>query len=174
MKKGLGMTLGIIFALLFFLPASASGGGIVILIKGVSCPFCVYGVEKQLKKVPGVVAVKTNYKEATATIEKEPKAPIDLHALETAVQRAGFSVGRVELTLQGVPSYWEGRPAFKDEESGQLFLLVEPGEKGRQESLNPKKWSEIRRGSKVLIEGEGHFHIGLPPALSVRSYERAP
>lgn len=152
----------------------AADNSLVIYIKGISCPFCVYGVEKQLQKVPGVVSVTTNYKAATATIEKDPKAPIDLQALEKAVQRAGFSVDRIELTLQGRPYEWEGKPGFKEESTGQVFLLVEPGEKGHHDNLDPKKWETIRGWSRMQVVGEGHFHVGLPPALSVRSYQRTP
>ncbi|MBI2981911.1 MAG: cation transporter [Deltaproteobacteria bacterium] len=153
---------------------SAETGRVVLHLKGVSCPFCVYGVEKRLKKVPGIQEVKTDYKAATSTVSKNPKAAIDLQALEEAVRQAGFTMDRIDLSMRGSPTVWEGKPALKDPESGQVFLLVEPDKDHVHELLDPKKWSEIQRETNVEVQGEAHPHVGSPPAIAVRKYKRMP
>jgi len=154
--------------------SAAETNPIIIQIKGMACPFCVYGVEKRLKTVSGIRSVKTDYKAATATLDKNPAVPVDLGAIEKAVRDAGFTVERIDLSIRGSPTVWEGKPALKDTESGQVFLLVEPGKDHFQEFLAPEKWSEIRRETKVEIQGEAHAHIGSSPAIAVRSYRRMP
>lgn len=152
----------------------AQTGSVVLHLKGVSCPFCVYGVEKRLKKVPGIQEVKTDYKAATSTLSKNPEAEVDLQALDAAVKQAGFTVDRIELSIRGHPTEWEGKPALKDAESGQVFLLIEPGKSHFQEFLPPEKWSEIRRAQIVEVQGEAHSHVGAPPAIAARSFRRMP
>ncbi len=48
-------------ALLFASATStvASVGEIRLYVDGLACPFCTFGIEKSLKKVPGVVSVET-------------------------------------------------------------------------------------------------------------------
>lgn len=59
---------------------------------GLACPFCAYGIEKQLGKLEGVEAVETDVKSGTVTITMEEGATLDEADAERAVDRAGFTM----------------------------------------------------------------------------------
>ena len=61
----------------------------VIQVDGLSCPFCTYGLEKQLKKVAGVESVSIDMKEGKATIMMQHR--VDDSVLRQAVEKAGFT-----------------------------------------------------------------------------------
>lgn len=89
-------------SLLFFLSgpageAVAGGSSVQIHVKGMSCPFCVYGIEKKLKKVEGVSAVQSDFKKSLVTVQSQTDTPPDLKALEQAVTEAGFSVESITV-----------------------------------------------------------------------------
>ena len=74
----------------------AKEGTISMKIKGLSCPFCVYGVEKKLKKVPGVLSVSTNYKQSKVTIKIKEGLKVDHNALRKAIIDSGFTVDSID------------------------------------------------------------------------------
>jgi len=63
----------------------------IIAVDGLSCPFCVYGLEKNLKKVNGVESVNIDMKTGKATVVLKPDAHVDAQALRQAVKKAGFT-----------------------------------------------------------------------------------
>ena len=58
-------------ALLFVSATSAvtSVGEIRLYVEGLACPFCTFGIEKSLKKVPGVVSVETTIRTGLVRIQ---------------------------------------------------------------------------------------------------------
>ena len=60
-------------------------------VDGLSCPFCAYGLEKNLKKVTGVERVDIDMKTGKATAFLKPDANIDDSVLREAVKKAGFT-----------------------------------------------------------------------------------
>lgn len=87
---------GLVLMLVFFwlLAARADDGGSVytLQVDGLACPFCAYGIEKQLGKLEGVEAVETDVKSGTVTITMEEGATLDEADAERAVDRAGFTM----------------------------------------------------------------------------------
>jgi len=87
----------LITGLLFMAPVMsllAQEGGAqtaIIAVDGLSCPFCVYGLEKNLKKVNGVESVNIDMKTGKATVVLKPDAHVDDQALRQAVKKAGFT-----------------------------------------------------------------------------------
>jgi len=71
--------------------ADVTGRTIAIQVDGLSCPFCAYGLEKNLKRVSGVKAVKIDMKTGKATVALKPDAQVDDQTLRQAVKKAGFS-----------------------------------------------------------------------------------
>ncbi len=65
----------------------------VIQVDGLSCPFCTYGLEKQLKKVAGVESVSIDMKGGKAIVSMHHG--VDDHALRQAVERAGFTARNI-------------------------------------------------------------------------------
>ena len=74
---------------------------IKIEIKGLACPYCAYGMEKELKKVSGVdnvdIELKTGLAYISTPIDQKPSK----EQLEKIIVDSGFSVG--EIAFKDVP-----------------------------------------------------------------------
>mgnify|MGYP006450350167 FL=1 len=68
----------------------------IIKVEGLYCPFCSYGLEKQVKKIDGFKSVQINIKDGTAEIEFKPGMEISEKAILTAVEDAGFDLDGVK------------------------------------------------------------------------------
>jgi len=62
-----------------------------IQVDGLSCPFCAYGLEKNLKKVNGIESVDIDMKTGKATVIIKSDRQVDDQALRQAVKKAGFT-----------------------------------------------------------------------------------
>ncbi|MBI4209158.1 MAG: heavy-metal-associated domain-containing protein [Deltaproteobacteria bacterium] len=74
----------------------AAGEKITVHIEGLSCPLCVFGVSKHLKKIEGVEGVDVSLKEGTAVLQMDPSAEITDEEIQRAVEKAGFRVSKIE------------------------------------------------------------------------------
>ncbi len=59
---------------------------------GLSCPFCAYGIEKQLGNIAGVESVSTDIKSGTVTVSMEAGASLNESEAKRAVEKAGFTL----------------------------------------------------------------------------------
>jgi len=59
---------------------------------GLACPFCAYGIEKQLGGLEGVESVETDVESGTVTITMEEGATLDEADAQRAVDKAGFTM----------------------------------------------------------------------------------
>ncbi|WP_038247058.1 heavy-metal-associated domain-containing protein [Ghiorsea bivora] len=64
---------------------------VTIQVDGLSCPFCAYGLEKNLKKIEGIEAVKIDMKTGKATITIQENMGVTDQSLRQAVKKAGFT-----------------------------------------------------------------------------------
>lgn len=72
--------------------AHASGNEYQLGIDGLACPFCTYGIEKQLLKLDGVAELETDIAGGLVTIRmQEGKTPTE-DEIERAVKKAGFEL----------------------------------------------------------------------------------
>lgn len=69
---------------------------VVITVKGLACPFCVYGLEKHLRKLPGAVAVQVDLEKGKATVDLAEDSKATEEDIRKAVKKAGFTVDRIE------------------------------------------------------------------------------
>ena len=69
-------------------------------VKGLTCPFCTYGLEKKLKKVKGVEWVSLDLEKDLATVTARPGVLVKEADLRKAVRKAGFQLA----SLKKVPS----------------------------------------------------------------------
>jgi len=79
------MSLGIAFA------GDVTSQKATIQVDGLSCPFCAYGLEKNLKKVKGIESVDIDMKTGKATVMIQSDMHVDNQALRQAVKKAGFT-----------------------------------------------------------------------------------
>lgn len=63
-----------------------------IEVDGLACPFCAYGIEKQLLAIAGVETVETDIRSGTVTVTMQPGSTLDDHAARKAVAAAGFTM----------------------------------------------------------------------------------
>ncbi len=93
--------------LLFFLFSSSANAQnrtdqervyIKIEIKGMACPYCAFGMEKELKKVAGVDNVDIELKKGMAYISTPASQRPIKKNLESIITNAGFTVGEIEFS----------------------------------------------------------------------------
>ncbi len=87
-----------IIVILIFISASIFGADETVLeidIKGMTCPFCVYNLEKELGKLSEVEQVLISLKSNKARLILKEGAHIDSATLKQVVVRAGFTPGEV-------------------------------------------------------------------------------
>lgn len=72
-------------------------------VTGMTCPFCVYGTEKNLGNLPGVEQVVISLAKKKARIVMAPGRDVDLDAIKRAIVKAGFTPGEVSTRVVEVP-----------------------------------------------------------------------
>ena len=97
----------IVFTLSFFISVAANAqtqttqnedrAYIKIEIKGLACPYCAYGMEKELKKVAGVNKVEIELKTGMAYISTPIAQKPTKENLTKIVTDAGFTAGEIEI-----------------------------------------------------------------------------
>lgn len=69
-----------------------------IEVKGLACPYCAFGMEKELKKISGVKNVDIVLKEGLVYISTPIKQKPLKVLLKTIITDAGFTVGEIEYS----------------------------------------------------------------------------
>ena len=92
----------------FFLVTALAAGEagsthVFIQVKGLSCPFCVQGLEKHLKKLDAVAGVSTSLKNGEAVLHLKPGRMVDESELRQAVKKAGFTAGQIRFEARPAP-----------------------------------------------------------------------
>ena len=96
MKKAiLGALLGIALA---FMPLAVTSAqeAYSLTVDGLACPFCAYGIEKQLTALEGVESVEVDIDEGRVVVTMAEGAEIDEADFQQAVDDAGFTLRKVE------------------------------------------------------------------------------
>ena len=94
----------IIIAVFVFVTASAFGADETVLeidIDGMTCPFCVYSLEKELGKLSEVQQVLISLKSNKARLILKEGAHIDFDTLREVVLTAGYTPGEVRDVSEG-------------------------------------------------------------------------
>lgn len=138
-------------------PAWAEVTQVDLVMAGLSCPFCVFNIEKPLKKIQAFESFQTNYKEGIVRAKVNPEGLVDLPQLSQAAAETGFTLKAIRVTAIGTIDHWEGKPVLIVRGTRQRFLLYkEEGEVPSTQGL-------------VQITGIAHEHKDLPPGLAVES-----
>ena len=174
LSKSLSLSVVAAWFLLAALPGLAEISQVSISVNGLGCPFCVYGLEKKLKKVDGVQTVQVDLKSGMAVmILEEGKTP-DLSAFNTAVNKAGFTSGEMKITAVGKVVF-KGNGAFlKLRNSDREYLLFDKGvprAEGLTQATRARLEDLEKDGTLVAITGSVHEHTDEPAGLSVDQVE---
>ena len=83
--------------------AMAQAGSTVYALPadGLACPFCAYGIEKQLSAIEGVASVETDIESGTVTVTMRGGATLEENAARDAVEAAGFTLQGFEVQVTG-------------------------------------------------------------------------
>lgn len=71
-----------------------------IEVQGMSCPFCVYGVEKSLKQITGVEDAEVDLKAGLARVRMQPDAEPNPERFREAILDAGFTPGKITTAAE--------------------------------------------------------------------------
>ncbi len=82
---------------------------IQVTILGMSCPFCVYGVQQKLQRLEGVEDLKVELSTGLATLTLEEEADISNELLQETVKVAGFEVAKITRTFESEFADYEAR-----------------------------------------------------------------
>jgi mercuric ion binding protein len=82
-------------------PASAALVAAELRVDGLSCPFCVFGIEKKLLDVDGVQSVEVFLDTGRIALTFEPDNEAMVSDLEKAIEKAGFQLVGLQLTVRG-------------------------------------------------------------------------
>ena len=74
---------------------------VAVRVDGLACPFCAYGLEKNLKALKGVESVDISLDEGVATLVVKSEETLSLDRLNEAVKDAGFTPRETRLTASG-------------------------------------------------------------------------
>ncbi|WP_275288880.1 heavy-metal-associated domain-containing protein [Halomonas elongata] len=72
--------------------AMATGPSYQVKVDGLACPFCAYGIEKQLNKIAGVEVLETDIEGGRVIVTMDDGQTLDESQVEQAVDRAGFTM----------------------------------------------------------------------------------
>ncbi len=72
---------------------AGEGAGVYELgVDGIACPFCAYGIEKELAAIPSVEKIDIDLGRGVITVRLKDGATLDEAAARKAAKNAGFSL----------------------------------------------------------------------------------
>jgi len=182
MLKNITLFLGLLITILmFYQPVYAEIQSVEMQVDGMTCPFCVYGIEKKLKALGEVTDASSNLKTGIVDIEIKKDAALDIEKLNKAIIESGFTPGKIRIIAMGELLEYELENkeyiVLKVSGSAQLFILTSNSIHDNQEFLNEKTKKELVQATddgkkEIIISGYVHSHNPeVPQALSVDSFE---
>lgn len=149
-----GMSLLVFLALSAAVPAQARVESATVIVEGMACPFCAFGVEKRLKKVGGVGSIVVSMGESSASLTASEEGSIDVASIPEAIRKAGFTPGTIEITAVGTISAEDReRPLFEVSGTDQELLLV-----NLSAEIDKKTADFAAAGVSVRVSGALHVH----------------
>ena len=79
------------------LSAAETGNIVEIEVKGMTCPFCVYGLRSSLTELDGVKNCEVSLENNKARIEMEEGQVADLDKIQKIITNSGFTPGEVRV-----------------------------------------------------------------------------
>ena len=172
MKQHTGLLAGL--ALLLIVATTSSAFAQVksakVRINGLSCPFCAYSLEKQLKKVEGSGDVTIKVNEGIAELTSRPGKSLEVEQLNDAVKNAGFTPRGTTITAIGHIGELAGVPAFHIIGTDMTLVFEKNAQFHRLKKALGDELKTLRITGKIykdIQDGHGSH----PYTLAVESYE---
>ena len=172
MKRKLGIIVGA--ALLALLgvndKVNAQVTDATVRVDGLSCPFCAYSLEKQLKKVNGTGDVAIEVNDGIAELSARKGESLGIEELDEAVGKAGFTPRGITITVVGHLEEMAGYPTLHVPVADITLVLEKNKQFDRLKKEVGNKTKEVKiRGKIYQDETEGHS--GHPYNLAIETYE---
>ena len=81
-------------------PKAAGQQVLEVQVKGMTCPFCAYGIEKNLSKLPGVKQAQVSLETKKARVAMQPGQAPDEAAVREVIIDSGFTPGEATVHTQ--------------------------------------------------------------------------
>ncbi|HNP63583.1 MAG TPA: heavy metal-associated domain-containing protein [Woeseiaceae bacterium] len=94
--------IAIVFVALLWLPVAvwaADQEVVEIGVSGLACPFCAYGLEKNLSKLPDVESAEVDLAANSARVVIKADHTADLEQIKQAIVKAGFTPGDANTSV---------------------------------------------------------------------------
>ncbi len=146
----------VLLALATAAPAHARVESATVIVEGMACPFCAFGIEKRLKRVEGVGSIEVSLTESSASMSASDEGSIDVASIPEAIREAGFTPGTIEVAAVGtINAEDRKRPLLEVSGTDQEFLLVDISEE-----MAEKVTQYASAGVRVRVSGELRVHPG--------------
>ncbi len=169
LSKSLPLLVVAAWFLLAALPGRAEISQVSLSVDGLGCPFCVYGLEKKLKKVGGVQTVQVDLKSGLVVMTLQEGESPELSRFEDAVKKAGFTPGKLQITAIGKVLAVNDRMLLQLRDSSNRYILYEEdvsGGDGLTKATRERLRGFAENGTIVAITGTLHQHEDAHPGLS--------
>ena len=83
------------------LTALAEEANVTLMVDGLSCPFCAYGLEKKIKKIDGVEGLEVDLESGKVEIRFTNRGDVEIEKIEQAVRDAGFTPRSINVQEDG-------------------------------------------------------------------------
>lgn len=94
--RKIGKLMAIALSLVLFTSGAWAAQTYRLGVDGLACPFCAYGIEKQLNAVKGVQRIEVDIATGTVVVTMAEAATLDQATADKAVKKAGFSLRSFE------------------------------------------------------------------------------
>ncbi len=153
-------------------PGGAQIESVTLKVDGLACPFCSYGLSKELKKVEGIKEANIFVDEGRVELEVEQGEPVEIDKLPEAVRKGGFTAREIKVTAVGRVEEWNGS-AVLAVAPGDIKFLLEEGENllRLQESLRAQGENQLVTVLGQIKKENPEGHQGHPLTLQIERFE---
>jgi len=129
-------------------PVQAEISNVTVIVKGMACPFCAYGIEKRLGKVEGVKSVTVDLGRGKANLQVKEGHTININQVPSAVKEAGFTPGKIRILAVGTVNKKNGHIGLQVQGAEQSFILSE-----LKDPLKEELFSLLESGKVIEVHG---------------------
>ena len=153
-------------------PGHAQIESVTLRVDGLACPFCSYGLSKELKKVEGIKEAEIFVDAGRVELEVEQGKLVDIDKLPAAVRSGGFTAREIKITALGRVEEWNGSPVLAVA-PGDIKFLLEEGENllRLQKALRAQGKTPLVTVSGQIKKENPEGHHGHPLTLQIERFE---
>ena len=85
---------------------------VTVEVDGLTCPFCAYGLEKRIQKIPTVLESIISLEDGIVELIPRAGQHIDIDEVKAAVIAGGFTPRGIQVALAGQLIEWNGMTAL--------------------------------------------------------------